>query len=64
MKVILRNPDRVVELPGRRRVKEVLKELGINPETVLTIRGSTLLTGEVMLEEGESLEIRPVVSGG
>ncbi|MBI4562869.1 MAG: thiamine biosynthesis protein ThiS, partial [Candidatus Rokubacteria bacterium] len=44
MKVVLRNPRREVELPGRRRVKELLKELDILPDTVLVIRGDQLLT--------------------
>ncbi|MHB0870271.1 MAG: MoaD/ThiS family protein [Chloroflexota bacterium] len=64
MKAILRNPTREVEFTGKRRVRELLKELGVNPETVLVIRGSTLVTGDVLLQESDVVEIRPVVSGG
>lgn len=64
MKVILRNPRREVELPGRRRVKELLKELGILPDTVLVIRGEELLTADQVVEEGDEIEIRPAISGG
>ncbi len=64
MKAILRNPTREVELSGKRRVKELLKELGANPETVLVIRSGILLTGDVLLQESDVVEIRPVVSGG
>jgi len=64
MKVILRNPRREVELPGRRRVKELLKELGILPDTVLVIRGEELLTPDQAVEEGDEIEIRPAISGG
>lgn len=64
MKVILRNPTREVELAGRRRVQDILKELGINRETVLVIRDRTLLTGDELLEESDVVEIRPVISGG
>ena len=39
MKVVLRNPRREVEVAGNRRVKDVLRELDIIPETVLVIRG-------------------------
>jgi len=35
MKVILRNPRREIEVAGGRRVKDVLRELHILPETVL-----------------------------
>src|SRR3970282_462362 len=42
MKVVLRNPRREVEVAGNRRVKEVLRELDILPETVLGTRGDDL----------------------
>ncbi len=64
MKVILRNPRREVEVPGRRRVKELLKELDILPDTVLVIRGDQLLTADQVVEEGDEIEIRPAISGG
>ena len=40
------NPSRAVELPGRKRVKDVLRELDILPGTVLVIRGADLLTAD------------------
>ncbi|MFQ5898771.1 MAG: MoaD/ThiS family protein [Candidatus Methylomirabilia bacterium] len=64
MKVILRNPYREVELPGRRRVKEVLTELAVLPDTVLVIRGEELLTADQVVGEGDEIEIRPAISGG
>jgi sulfur carrier protein len=64
MKVVLRNPRREVEVAGRRRVKELLKELDILPETVLVIRGDELLTGDAVLDEHDVIEVRPVMSGG
>jgi len=64
MKVVLRNPRREVEVTGGRAVKEVLRELGILPETVLVIRGDTLITADQVVREGETIELRPVMSGG
>ena len=64
MKIKLRNPSREVELAGRKRVKDVLKELDILPGTVLVIRGSDLLTADEVVAEGDELEVRPVMSGG
>ena len=64
MKVVLRNPRREVEVVGSRRVKDVLKELKIIPETVLIIRGDELLTGDAMLDDTDTIELRPVMSGG
>ena len=64
MKIRLRNPSREVELAGRKRVKDVLKELDILPGTVLVIRGTDLLTADEVVGEGDELEVRPVMSGG
>ena len=64
MKVKLRNPDREVEVPGGRKVHDLLGELGISPDTVLVIRERELLTREDRVAEADQLEIRPVISGG
>jgi sulfur carrier protein len=64
MKVILRNQSREVEMPGRRRVRELLAELGVLPETVLVIRGRELLTADEVVREEDVVELRPVISGG
>ncbi|MGH9001170.1 MAG: MoaD/ThiS family protein [Acidimicrobiia bacterium] len=62
MKVVLRNPRREVEMPGR--VSKLLEHLGMNPESVLVIRNDTLVTHDDRLEEPDTVEIRPVISGG
>jgi sulfur carrier protein len=64
MKVILRNQGREVELHGRRRVRELLAELGVLPDTVLVIRGRDLLTIDEVVTEDDEVELRPVISGG
>ncbi len=64
MKVVLRNPRREVEVAGGRRVKDVLRELGVVPETVLVIRGDTLVTADQVVGDDETIELRPVMSGG
>ena len=64
MKVVLRHPKREVEVVGRRRVKDLLKELDLIPGTVLVIRGSELLTTDAMVGEDDVIEVRPVISGG
>ena len=64
MRVILRNQDKEVQLAGRRRVKELLAELGVLPETVLVIRGRELLTIDETVGEDDVVELRPVISGG
>jgi tRNA-5-methyluridine54 2-sulfurtransferase len=64
MKVRLRNPDRELRIDGRRQVKDVLRELDIDPDTVLVIRDRTLLTHEEWLDGVDEVEVRPVISGG
>ena len=64
VKVKLRNPDREVDVAGDRKVREVLAELSIDPDTVLVIRDRALLTREDRVQEGDQLEVRPVISGG
>ena len=62
MKVHIRNPDR--EVDGPRRVRDLLTELDIDPDTVLVIRDGTLITRRGAREDGDRVEIRPVISGG
>ena len=64
MKVVLRNPRREVEVAGNRRVKDILRELDVVPETVLVIRGGDLITGDQVVGDGDTIELRPVMSGG
>lgn len=64
MRVKLRNPDREVDVAGNRTVREILDELGVNPDTVLVIRAGELVTREAHVGDAEQLEVRPVISGG
>jgi sulfur carrier protein len=65
VKVLLRNPRREVEVTGPISVIALLNRLEMNRETVLVIKGDTLVPGDAMLEDdGEAIEIRPVISGG
>jgi sulfur carrier protein len=64
MRIVLRNQGREVEIHGRRRVRELLAELGVLPETVLVIRGRDLLTIDEVVGDEDVLELRPVISGG
>jgi len=51
-------------MDGRIAVGPMLEALDIVPETVLVIRGSDLLTRDAMLEPDDTVEVRPVISGG
>lgn len=60
----LRNPKRELEIAGPKRVQALLEELGVNRESVLVIRGDTLVVGDVLLDDADEVEVRPVISGG
>jgi sulfur carrier protein len=60
----MRNPDREVDVSGPRSVRELLAELEVDPDTVLVIRDRELVTREERLQDADSIEIRPVISGG
>ena len=64
MLVKLRNPRRELEIAGPKRVQALLEELGVNRESVLVIRGDTLVVGDVVLDDADVVEVRPVISGG
>ena len=64
MKVLLRNPNREVELRGPLSVVAVLNRLELNRESVLVIRNGTLVPGDDTLADADVVEIRPVISGG
>jgi len=64
MRVVLRNPRRELDVAGPMTVAKLLGQLDLNRESVLVIRGDTLVPGDVVLEDADVVEIRPVISGG
>jgi sulfur carrier protein len=64
MKVLLRNPRREVDIDGPVRVHALLDRLELNRESVLVIVGDTLVPGDQLLNDADTVEIRPVISGG
>jgi sulfur carrier protein len=64
VKVLLRNPRREMEVDGPIRVVALLDRLELNRESVLVVRGDTLVPGDALLEDSDTVEIRPVISGG
>ena len=64
MQVTLRNPRRTIEVQGPISVSALLNRLELNRESVLVIRGDTLVPGDALLDDDDTVEIRPVISGG
>ena len=64
MQVLLRNPRRELTVAGPLRVQVLLDRLEVHRDTVLVIRGDTIVPGDVLLQDDDVVEIRPVISGG
>jgi sulfur carrier protein len=64
VKVLLRNPRRELEIAGPISVIALLNRLDLHRESVLVIQGDELIPGDAMLDDTQTIEIRPVISGG
>ncbi len=64
MRVRLSHPERLVEVKGPKRVKDLLRDLQLLAEAHLVIRGDDLVTEDELLKDDDAVEIRPVISGG
>ena len=56
------NTKKTLDFTGT--VKQLLNKLNINPETVLVIRNSEVLTEDIQLTNDNIIELLSVVSGG
>ena len=64
MRVLLRNPRRELQVDGPLSVVKLLRRLDLNRESVLVVRGDTLVPGDAVLADDDVIEIRSVISGG
>lgn len=64
MIVRLRQPTREITADGPTSVNALLDALEMNRESFLVIRNGTLVPGDARLDDDDTIEIRPVVSGG
>jgi len=64
VKLLLRNPSRELELHGARTVRDLLGELGLDRGVHPVTRNGTLVPGDERIDDADTVEIRPVISGG
>jgi sulfur carrier protein ThiS len=64
IRVRMPQKNRELELPGPKRVLDILSEAGVRPTTVIVTKGKMLLTKDQKVEDGETVDILSVVSGG
>jgi sulfur carrier protein len=64
VKVILRNPRRELDISGPKTVINLLAQLDLNREAHLVMRDGELIPGDAALSDDDTIEVRPVISGG
>jgi sulfur carrier protein len=64
MRVKCHHPSRELTMKGPRQVSALLKELDLLPEAVLVVRNDALVTEDETVADDDTIEIRPVISGG
>jgi sulfur carrier protein len=52
------------ELEGKLTVRQAIEKVGLNPESVLAVRGGELITEDVRLRDGDEIRLVAVISGG
>jgi sulfur carrier protein ThiS len=62
VKLIYRGKEH--ELPAGMTVRDAVKKLGLQPETVLAVSGGKLITDDTVLREGMQIKLVAVISGG
>jgi sulfur carrier protein ThiS len=56
--------EKEYEVPAGMTVRDALRRLGIEPESVLPTRQGELITDDETLRDGESIRLVAVISGG
>ena len=64
MTALLTLRDKEHEVRAGMTIREALKRLEINPDTVLPTRDGELLTDDEILKEGDRIKLVAVISGG
>jgi sulfur carrier protein len=66
MKVYIEKQDKHLVLDKKKLVKavDVLKELKINPSTVILVKNDEIILEDELLEKNDDIKILSVISGG
>ena len=64
MKIFLQKQERVVEQHFEGSARDLLKELGVNPEEVLIVKDGTLITLDDSIDDAKKIDLLSVISGG
>ncbi|MBI4770370.1 MAG: MoaD/ThiS family protein [Chloroflexi bacterium] len=64
MPVTLTFRDKTYEVPAGLTVREAIRQTGLAPETTLAVREGSLVPDDEILNDGETIKLIAVVSGG
>ena len=53
-----------IETPGNTTIRELIKGLGLNPQSVLAVREGKLVSNETWLGKEDEIKLISVISGG
>ncbi|MEN6408646.1 MAG: MoaD/ThiS family protein [Anaerolineaceae bacterium] len=62
VEIILR--DKVYHIPAGQTLGKAMKTLGFPPESYLAVRHGEMITEDVILKEGDQIQLVAVISGG
>jgi sulfur carrier protein ThiS len=62
MKMILR--DQEWEVPHGMTLRDAMLKVGLDPESILTMRGGKLVSEETLGQDGDVIQLVSVISGG
>jgi sulfur carrier protein len=62
VKVIFRNTER--QIPGNITIRELITDLGLNPQSVLAVKDGKLVNNETRLGNQGEVKLISVISGG
>ena len=62
VKVIYR--DKTWDVKPGSTVRHIIKKAGLNPESVLAVRDGKLINEETLTQDGDTIKLVTVVSGG
>ena len=58
------NSEKILQLEGSIKVKELLKKMNINPVTVIVSKNNSIITEDESLGDKDDIKIISVISGG
>lgn len=64
VRICLAGKTRVVKMPEKSSVENLLEQLGINPETVVVLKNSEVVPDFEMISGKDKIEIIDIVSRG